>query len=332
MRKSSDLTREQIIDLLNYIGVDKIIDRPNRDNIQMCCPIHGESNPSSGISVEKQVFNCFSCHFRGSIPYFLFKACDDFKNLKEAEEFLEERYGVEYAEIDRSITRGLRRYGEEIECEEKRFELPKYELAPFKSGKTTYKYILDRGFTKKTVKEYMLGKDEDNKTVTIPLFWSDNVLAGIVGRYIDPNRPHNQRYKIYKCPTGNILYPLHTFKPKDTTVVIVEGILDGLWLRQNNINYGLATMTNHISNEQLRILTEDYNIDTIIDMSDNDDMGEKFSAYLKRVCKRRGLNYLTCKHLYPSGKKDPQECTKEELLTMINGAKSSLHKRLKKID
>ena len=38
---SNSVTREQLIDILGYIGSPKIINKEGKDDVQFCCPIHG---------------------------------------------------------------------------------------------------------------------------------------------------------------------------------------------------------------------------------------------------------------------------------------------------
>lgn len=334
MNKKTELTREDIVDLLYSLGASKVRNNETNDNIQFTCTVHGENNPSAGVSIEKQQFNCFSCHEHGSLPWLVYKSLpDDFNSVQEAKEYLSDRYGVEYSPIDRRILKGLRRYedyGEEDE-EEQRFELDRFELAPFKSGKETYQYFFDRGFTKQTLKEYQIGRDLTNETVTVPIFWEDNVLAGIIGRYIDPNRPHNQRYKIYcNCPTGDFLYPLHKLEVTNNTIILVEGLLDGLWLHQLGIHNALALLTNNISDKQMDIVKK--YATTVIDFTDNDDMGNIATRIIKQKCKDEGIRYLSVKDNYPKGTKDPQDLDKEQILNMLKKARGSVRKPLRKIE
>ena len=161
---SDRLTEEQIDDLLDYIGTYN----PNywKDGEKLiCCPVHGESNPSMGVSVEKQVCHCFSCGFAGNFAKLLSYSMPDefgldtstddalkkteFKAYRKARDFLKLRYELEYHEIGQRL-HAVKRYEQVrmISIEDtKRTELPRYKLAPFKSGKETYQYLFDRGFT-----------------------------------------------------------------------------------------------------------------------------------------------------------------------------------------
>ncbi len=325
------LSRDQIVDLLKYIGTSKIIDRAGKDNIQYTCNIHGESNPSAGVSISKQIFHCFSCHATGGFSWLLFKSLpDEFKSTIQAEEFILTRYGVDLSAEDLSWTQNLKRYDDFINTvKESRFEMPRVKLAPFKSGKETYEYFYDRGFTKQTVKDFMIGRDLVNETVTIPVFWEDDVLAGILGRYIDPNRKHNQRYKIYDFNTGALLYPINKFKVIDDSIILVEGTLDAIWMHQHGHFNTLATFTNSISGAQAEFVKS--NCRKVIDMSDADLMGDTATKiYRKRL--EKDLLFLTVKHAYPEGKKDPCDCTGEEIEYMLSQKRSSIRKSIPRID
>ena len=161
----------------------------------LSCSWLGESNHSFGINCNYvpegssevlQPFHCFSCGASGSLPRLLLLSQPErFTSFANAVNFLENRYGVAYGKVyknKRSKVR-IRRYGEIVEETGKK-TLPKVTLALYKSGKETYTYFFNRGFDEADMKEYMIGRDIENKTVTIPVFWEDKSLAGVIGRYI----------------------------------------------------------------------------------------------------------------------------------------------------
>lgn len=324
------LSREQIIDLLENVLDTKVVESSKaKDNIQFCCTVHGESNPSAGIHVEKQVFHCFSCHATGSISWLLFQSSDRFKSVYEAEKFLEERYEIDFSQIDSFATKELKRYEDfntETEKEE-RFELPIYKIAPYKSGKETYEYFFDRGFTKETVKEFKIGRDLVSKTVTIPVFWEDKKLAGIIGRYIDPNRPKNSRYKIYEFPKGSLTFPLDKLEVINDTIILVEGILDAIWLYQLGFKNVQSILGNGISKKQADIIKSKCR--KIICMYDNDKGGETALDITENILKNSGI--IIYKVKYPEGRNDPQECNKEEIQYMIDNSSGILNKKIKRL-
>lgn len=327
---SNPMTKSQIEDLL-----DNVLHTPKRndwkgDKIQFCCTIHGESHPSCGININYKpkgsndtimVFNCFSCGASGTIPWLVYKSLpDQFKSVKEVETFLNKRYGVTFKYTFDPKTKRICRYEDQfIEPDtESRLVLPLKKLAVFKSGKETYKYFFDRGFSKEDLIEYKIGRDTESKTVTVPIFWEDGKLAGIIGRFISKNVPHNSRYKIYEFPRGKILYPLDKLEVTDNTIIGVESVFDVMLLRKWGYKNAVATMGGGFSEEQAEIIAE--KCTTFIGLFDNDSGGRKIIAKAKSMLKGKVM-FLTPTY-YPEQGKDPGEWGEEETVKVINSAKA----------
>lgn len=324
----SMMTKEQVEDLL-----DNVVCTPERKDwkgtkIQFCCTVHGESHPSCGINIDFtpddrpndhfQVVHCFSCGFSGTIPWFVFKSLPDrFKNIKEVEDFLLKRYGVTYAYTYDPKTSTIRRY-EEFGIEEKapRFELPKYKLAPFKSGKETYQYFFNRGFDKEDMKKFMIGRDLESETVTIPAFWEDGVLAGIIGRYIDPNRPKNMRFKIYDFPKGSLIYPLDKLEVVKDTIIGCESMFDVIMLHKWGYPNAVAMMGDGMSKQQADQIASRCKV--FIDLFDNDKGGRTARDIAKRRLGKRVM-YLIPSY-YPEKGKDPSDWGELETVKVIQSA------------
>jgi DNA primase len=251
---------------------------------------------------------------------------DDFRNVHQAEEFLKDRYGVTfyglYGDDDGDIH--IKRYGE-AEIVEGRYTVPIYNLAPYMSGKETFQYFFDRGFTRDTVRSFKIGRDINHMTVTIPVFWEDGVLAGIIGRYAVP-RPKNSRYKIYAFPKGNMLFPLdHFIAPSDGGIILVEGTFDALRMYQNGFTNTLATLTDSMSDAQAKWIKD--HAQYVIDMFDNDRGGLNARETARKQL--QGMPYYTVE--YPEGKKDPCDCTMSEIHTMIDNKMGLLKRPLRRL-
>ena len=340
------MTEEQVDDLLDYIDTSN----PNfwKDGEKLvCCPVHGESNPSMGISIEKQVCHCFSCHFAGDFARLLayskpeefglkysadgkVNKASAFRAERKAREFLALRYELEYHEIGRK-TRNVKRYEQThnvyLKEDEKRVELPRFKLAPFKSGKETYGYFFDRDFTKEEMKKFMIGRDLDNQTITIPVFYEDGVLAGVIGRYISKNRKKNQRYKIYDdFERSKLLYPLDKSKPIKGVALIVEGQLDAIRMHRAGHTNTYAIMTNDMSKRQAEWLCA--NCDCVIWIGDNDDRGlegrEKARVLLKNKIDFKIVDY-------PDHGKDVCDWSDEEIEEMLSTARGVNIRKLKRL-
>jgi DNA primase len=328
----TSLNREQIIDLLQFLGSAKINERPSSDDIMFCCTVHGEENPSAGISISKQIFHCFSCGVSGSISWLVYKSLsDEVKSVQEADELIKERYGVDFAKFDKEWgKKGLRRYDDFFNVEEgsTRFELPFSKLAPFKSGKETFQYFFDRGFSKGVVKDFKIGRDLTSETVTIPLFWEDGILAGIIGRYIDPNRRKNERYKIYEFPKSELLFPLDKFEVVDDTIIGVEGILDAIWMHYLGYPNTLSILGNQMSYKQAKFIKS--HCCRFVDMFDSDE-GGKTSTEIAKKRLGKDIIYYTTEYPESDHKLDPQSLTKDIIDKMLKEKRSCYHKRIKRI-
>lgn len=343
---SNKLTEEQVDDLLSYIDTYN----PNywKDGEKLiCCPIHGESRPSMGVSIEKQVCHCFSCNFAGDFTKLLvfskpeefgikynpngeINRPSEFRAIRKAREFLALRYELEYHELGRK-TKSIKRYEQlrniYLEEDEKRVALPIFKLAPFMSGKETYSYFFSRGFNKSDMKEFMIGRDLENETITIPVFYEDGVLAGIIGRYISVKRRKNERYKIYNnFERSNILYPLNKAKPIKGVAILVEGQFDAIRMHKIGYTNTYATMTVTLSKKQAEWLCA--NCDCVIWVGDNDDRGlegrEKARQLLKNKIDFRIVNY-------PNHGKDVCDWSDEEIDIMLSSARGVNIRRIKRL-
>lgn len=335
------LTKEQIEDLLEYIGVQRV-GQWKGDNIQFCCPIHGESHPSCGICADYtpkdeigahyQTFHCFSCGASGSLVWFLYKSLpDEFKSIYDAEKFFSDRYGVDYNHLvlelkNRRIKRLNANGSKSVQHKHETLSMTK--LAPFKSGKATYKYFFKRGFDVEDMREWMVGRDKESRTVTVPVFWGGGELAGIIGRYIDPDRPKNMRYRIYDFHKSKLIFPENKLQVVDDTIIGVEGMFDCMlmhkWGRPNTI----SIMGNKMSREQADYIAS--HCKKFIALWDNDDGGEK-ADYIARKRLDGRVDYLTCDYSIITSGKDPTEWGEIQTNTLISTASLLGKKQIRRI-
>lgn len=342
---STKLNKEQIEDLIEYCGSYPTMWRDT--DMLICCPVHGEHNPSMGVSSELGVCHCFSCGFAGDFAKLLAHSKPEefgikynadgginypsvYRAERKAREFLALRYELEYHEIGKK-TRNVKRYEQTREVyfeeEKKRTELPRFKLAPFKSGKETYGYFFDRGFTKEEMQKYMIGRDLDNETITLPVFYEDGVLAGVIGRYISKNRKKNQRYKIYdNFERSELLYPLNVAKPIKGVAIIVEGQLDAIRMHRAGWTNTYAIMTNAMSKKQADWLCA--NCDCVIWIGDNDDRGLEGREKARKLLKNK-IDFKIVD--YPKHGKDVCDWSDEEISLMLVSARGINIRKMKRL-
>ena len=338
----SNFTKEQIEDLLiNVLDTPKMTGW--KDNkIQFCCTIHGESNPSCGINIDYcpsddpdlhgQVFNCFACGEGGSISRLVLKSLPDrFKSITQVDKFLKNRYGVSARFMSDNSKLKLHRYEDRyVDLDrviDDREVKPMSLIAPFKSGKETYKYFFDRGFDKEDMKKYKIGRDLVNETVTIPIFWGDGKLAGVIGRYIDPDRPKNSRFKIYEFKRSGLIYPLDKVEIVEDTLILVESCFDVIMLNKWGFPNAIATMTNKVSFEQAEQIKK--LCSKIIILCDLDDRGVKLLDTAKKYV-GKDIQILLPTYTPHEGK-DPCEWGELETVKVIESAQFMGFKNIPRI-
>jgi DNA primase len=301
----------------------RVVSRADDTNIMFCCPFHGERHPSCGISAEKEVGNCFACGQTFTIPYLI--AYVRGISIRKAKDFLEEKFNVSKKTLNKTKL-SIRRF-DDAPVKPQRAVLSRLKLAPYRSGKVAHNYILSRGITKDTCREFMLGWDEEKKRITIPVFWEDNQLAGFLGRAVlEPkidgeDNPmykavyaNSDKYLVYNFERSHILFPINRFVPTpDKEVIIVEGSLDAIWLYQLGFRNTLALLTSKMSREQAEMM-KSLGILRVNLFLDNDKAGKNGKAQLFSLLKRDFVCYDV---QYPEGKKDPQNLSHDEIMFML---------------
>ncbi len=123
------------------------------------------------------------------------------------------------------------------------------------SATKTSRYIFDRGFTVDTLKSWGLRYDSEVPAIVIPMFSLDGELIGIARReVVDGAQPRKYMYSP-GAQTDKHLFGanMHTFH--SGRAVLVEGILDCIWLHQCGITDAVALLGSRCSLTQQRLLT-----------------------------------------------------------------------------
>lgn len=348
------MEREKLKALLGDIGLTAgkwHSFKDSGDNVQFCCPFHGERTPSAGIRVDDEYGKCFACGESFNLVK-LVAHCMEFTHTfkmkggethtsydyAKAEEWLKEKYNVEMRTLSREDLNIMRINDFTDDSEEpRRYETPLVKIAPFQSGKATHDYFFERGFTVATVKKFKIGWDKLLNRVTAPIFWEDGKLFGVIGRAIlspkfdngedNPeyrkvyNGKNFARYFIYdNAPIGEVLFPLNHFELIDDTAVLVEGQYDSIWIHQMGYANALSAITSKLSvnkktreSKQIDILLR-LGVKKLILMRDNDKAGRDGNEHDYPYLKEYFKVYSVT---YPKGKTDPQQLTKKEYDYMI---------------
>jgi hypothetical protein len=169
--------------------------------------------------------------------------------------------------------------------------------------------FLRRGFSWDIVHRYDIRYDDINDAVVVPLRGYAGEWLGYVMRYMNPSPGQAKYYNAFI--RGGLVWPL---TPKDAglPIILTEGPLDALWLRQHGFA-GASTFGVEASETQIQTLKHARIPDVFI-MYDADDAGRRGTQKLVDKLLAGGwlLSQLRIVSL-PPGRKDAQECSLEEL-------------------
>lgn len=282
-------------------------------HIQICCPYHAngmERRPSAGIRKEDGVFHCFACgevHSLQEVISHCFGHTDDIigkfglqwllKNFATVK--MEERKDVAL-DCFRTNIRGLGDTGstisQQVISEE---DLDKYRY--------THPYMYKRGLTDAIIEIFDIGYDASIQAITFPIKdISGNCLfvahRSVKTKYFHyPEGVEKPLYGLYE------LYQLDEF-PKE--VIVCESMLDALsFWTVGKYAVALNGLGNELQFRQLRELP----CRKIIIAT---DMDEKGLAARKRIRQSMQNTKIITEYLFPKGRKDANDCTKEELMNL----------------
>ena len=301
-------------------------------HIQICCPYHAngmERRPSAGIRKKDGTFHCFACgevHSLQEVISYCFGHTDDIvgkfgwqwllKNFATVQ--IEERKDVE---IDCSRNNsGVRNMGsvvhEKFVTEE---ELDKYRYI--------HPYMYKRGLTDDVIDLFDIGYDANTNCITFPvrdiqgncLFVARRSVATKFFNY--PEGVEKPLYGLYELYTYTDLYVkksncrvISAIEPYPVIpveeVIVCESMLDALsFWTVGKYATALNGLGNELQFKQLRELP----CRKIILATDMDERG---LAARKRIRQNMQNRKIVTEYIFPKGRKDANECTKEELMNL----------------
>ena len=276
------------VQLLLEAGFDIPLENPQ---FIIKCPFHDDVHASCSINVDKGMWICFRGCGQGSLRSFIQKFFG-FDN-SALSKYLNER----------EFSFDINMFDEELPLETG--ALPEVEF-PFTNGYVP-EWIFDRGFTKKALKRWDCGVDNDNNLI-IPIKNKESKLVGWVTRQYDrePKYLYSKGLKKSKVLFGEFNIEPCSF------VCITEGTLDTIWLDQygyNSVAILGANMSTSQQEEVLKLPT-----DELLLCLDNDDAGKiGTDRIMSCISKRFVVSYIQL----PNGYKDVQDIRNETLLNNI---------------
>ena len=322
---------DELVSQLRANNINLIQKRKNNPtHIQICCPYHAngqERRPSAGIRKEDGIFHCFACgevHSLQEVISHCFGHYDD-KVGKFGWQWLLKNFATVQVEERKDVELDFRRIGVRIgnECNDVKQYSQQYKSGKYITGnfngyvteeeldsyRYTHPYLYKRGMTDYVIELFDLGYDVTTKSITFPVKdISGNVLfiarRSVVNKYF--HYPEGVEKPLYG------LYEYYKMKPKSfDDMIVCESMFDALsfWTigkyacALNGLGTGLQC-------KQLR----DLPCRKIILATDMDERGLEARNRIRYNMKN---SKIITEYMFPKGRKDANECTKDELRNLL---------------
>ena len=316
-------------------------------HIQICCPYHAngmERRPSAGLRKEDGMFHCFACnevHSLQEVISYCFGYVDDvvgtfgwkwlLKNFATIE--VEERKDVklDFRRFERN-SRMVRNFCgsntlDSGNNDNLRQNVPESELVKYRY---IHPYMYKRGLTDEIIEIFDIGYDASTDCITFPIKDINGNCLFVARRSVKTKwfnypegveKPLYGLYEINKCVYDFIAKNtsrdldgyIHRFSYEETypkEIIVCESMLDALsFWTVGKYAVALNGLGNELQFQQLRdLLCRKIILAT--------DMDERGLAARKRIRKNMQNTKIITEYIFPKGRKDANECTKEELMNL----------------
>ncbi len=319
----------ELISQLRANGIELIQKRKdNPTHIQICCPYHNngtERRPSAGIRKEDGVFHCFACnevHSLQEVISYCFGYTDDIVG-SFGWQWLLKNFATVQVEERKDIDLNLGRPEFMTKCLNV-FVPPKYvSKEELEKYRYTHPYMYKRGLTDEVIELFDIGYDKDSDCLTFPVRDVNGNTVFVARRSVKTKffnypegveKPLYGLYELYNCPIKvskeNRLPGFRGGKVFPNEVIVTESMLDALsFWTVGKYAVALNGLGNELQFKQLRELP----CRKIILATDMDERG---LAARKRIRQNIQNRKIITEYIFPKGRKDANECTKEELMNL----------------
>jgi len=330
-----------LTELVNQLRANNILliskQRNSGDHIQITCPYHSngmERKPSAGIRKSDGIFHCFACGEVHSLPEVIshcFGHDEDLigtwgwtwllKNFAIVQ--VEERKDVDLdfsRNIGGRVFNSFSTAGKHKNQNGRMDKLDKAYVSEEELDKYryTHPYMYKRGLTDEVIELFDIGYDRDMQAITFPVRDIRGNCLFIARRSVKTkffNYPEGVEKPLYG------LYELHkigAFEKYEVVkldgsakgideLIVCESMLDALsFWTVGKCAVALNGLGNELQFKQLRQLP----CREIILATDMDERG---LAARERIRKNLNNTKLIAEYFFPEGRKDANDCTKEEL-------------------
>lgn len=277
------MTPDAVQRVLNMVGVRNI--RPSSEGFSCSCPYHRDRHASFAISVRKGVFVCYSEKCGASGPTWT---------------LLRDFLGYSRAQAEN--------YLPTIEVADPKDLEPKAVEPPFNPAILgVYKrqcpvYLLGRGFTKATLKEWEVGYDALTQTAVIPVRSADGKLVGLVKR--DTTGESQSKYVHLYYHKGDYLFGEHRVD-RAGHVYVTEGTLSPIKAFQAGLLNVVSTGGSRVTPTQIEKIAA---FESVTLVMDGDRDGQRATERIvEKLLPRLGSGMVWVCDSFSPGLKDLDE-------------------------
>lgn len=295
---------------LRVNGIDLLGDmKQSGHNIMLCCPYHNERRPSAGVDMRTGMFHCFACQEVRTLEELIAYCFGHGDDMKFGWNWLLKNFLTISVEERKDIPLDLERntlYNVSTSyISEKELDTYRYKHA----------YMYQRGLTDEVIELFDIGYDSASDCITFPVRdVSGNTLfiarRSVKTKYFnypkDAVKPLYGLYELYHLSEVEYddFVAWENIFPKE--VIICESMLDALsFWTVHKPAVALNGLGNELQFKQLRELP-------CRELILCTDMDEKGLAAREQI-RKKVTNKLITEYILPKGRKDANECTKEEL-------------------
>lgn len=287
------------------------------------CPLHQDRNPSFSLNIPAGVWICHAGCGKGDFIRLveLVMGCSP----QEAHDWI--RNNGHSASVD-MLSKDLAVALGQIPPEEVALAPSSdwFERFSQLSNNVMPMWFLERGFTWGTVNKWNLRYDPIEEAVIIPVMW-DNQLLGTITRNTSKFLPKYQNSD--GLPKSEILFG--EISKAVNEIIIVEGVLDALWLWQLGYN-AVSILGSSISAKQVEIVRR-YRFGEVIMCLDNDEAGVKGTEAAVKLFVNSGWLLPQIKVIEfpgwnkndPGYRKDANDCDAEQFATLYANRRSAIY-------
>ena len=302
------------------------------------CPFHEDHSPSMSVSLEKQIYKCFSCGAAGNVFTFV----SEYENVKflEAVKIVALKCGIPFHGVIKKDVPKKNRLEYEIMDLALKFYQNNLNSG---EGLLAKDYLKKRNLDEEVIKEFDLGlaiggnvslnklllskkyeidslvalglvnqnngyaNDVFQRRIMFPIHDLDGNVVGFTGRIYENNEQakyiNSKESTIFK--KGQILFNYHRAKQeikRKKEVILVEGNMDAIRMYASGIKNVIALMGTSLTKDQVAIIKGLHA--NIILMFDNDSAGEIATYQNGSILEEAGLSFQVVRL---SGEKDPDE-------------------------